>query len=73
VIYHYFTTEVSGGSHYQLFHLKEDPFEQNDLTASKPEELKRLMKSLIVELELQQAVYPKDLTSGAPVKPVLPQ
>ena len=73
VIYHYFPTEVSGGSHYQLFHLKEDPFEQNDLAASKPEELKRLLKSLILELEQQKAVYPKDLTSGASVKPELPQ
>jgi len=72
VIYHYFPTEVSAGSHYQLFHLTEDPFEQNDLAASKPDELMRLMKSLISELELQNAVYPKDLKSGTSVKPVLP-
>ncbi|MCX6858026.1 MAG: sulfatase [Verrucomicrobia bacterium] len=72
VIYHYFPTEVSAGSHYQLFHLKADPFEQTDLAASKPDELKRLMQGLITELDAHKAVYPKDLKSGAVVKPQLP-
>ena len=73
VIYHYFPTEVSGGSHYQLFHLKDDPFEQNDLASSRPEELKRLMQKLVDGLEQQGAVYPVDAVTRAPVKPKIPQ
>ncbi|MEZ5385867.1 MAG: sulfatase-like hydrolase/transferase [Prosthecobacter sp.] len=72
VIYHYFPTEVSGGSHYQLFNLKEDPFEQNDLAKSNPEELKRLMQGLIAGLEAQKAVYPVEKGTTTPVKPVMP-
>ena len=72
VIYHYFPTEVSGGSHYQLFNLKEDPFEQNDLATSNPEELKRLMQGLIAGLEAQKAVYPVEKGTTTPVKPVMP-
>jgi arylsulfatase A-like enzyme len=71
VIYHYFPTEVSGGSHYQLFHLQEDPFEQQDLAASRPQELRRMMEGLIQSLENHQAVYPVD-SQGQPVKPKLP-
>ena len=58
VIYHYFPTEVSGGSHYQLFNLAEDPFEQTDLAASRPEQLRRMMQGLIAALEKHDAVYP---------------
>jgi len=72
VIYHYFPTEVSGGSHYQLFNLKDDPFEQADLAAKKPDELKRLMHGLIAGLEAQNAVYPVDKGGKTPVKPALP-
>ncbi|MFO1486829.1 MAG: sulfatase-like hydrolase/transferase [Verrucomicrobiaceae bacterium] len=72
VIYHYFPTEVSGGSHYQLFNLKDDPFEQNDLAKSNPVELKRLMQGLISGLEAQKAVYPVEKGTTNPVKPQLP-
>lgn len=73
VIYHYFPTEeASGGSHYQLYNLKSDPFEQSDLTKSNPAELKRLMQELIDGLEAQHAVYPMDKETKAPVKPQLP-
>jgi arylsulfatase A-like enzyme len=72
VIYHYFPTEVSGGSHYQLYHLKVDPFEQNDLAKTHPVELKKMMQGLIVGLEAQNAVYPVDKESKAPLKPTLP-
>ena len=71
VIYHYFPTEVSGGSHYQLFDLGSDPFEQNDLAASKPEELKRMMGLLVESLVAHNAVYPIDKDKQV-VKPVVP-
>jgi len=72
VIYHYFPTEVSGGSHYQLFNLKNDPFEQQDLATSHPAELRRLMQDLIQALESQNATYPVDKASRKTVKPLLP-
>ncbi len=71
VIYHYFPSAVSENSHYQLFNLAEDPFEQKNLAAAKPAELRRMMKRLIAALERHQAVYPVDKT-GVPVKPKLP-
>ncbi len=72
VIYHYFPTEVSEGSPYQLFNLKADPFEQTNLATTHPAELQRLMKSLIAALEDHQAVYPVDRITAAPMKPRLP-
>jgi arylsulfatase A-like enzyme len=72
VIYHYFPTAVSGGSHYQLFNLKSDPFEQKDLAAGNPAELKRLMQGLIAAMDQQHAVYPVEKGSSTPVRPQLP-
>jgi arylsulfatase A-like enzyme len=72
VIYHYFPSAVSAGSHYQLFNLADDPFEQHDLAATRPVELRRMMQGLISGLERQNALYPVDLPSLAPLKPKLP-
>jgi arylsulfatase A-like enzyme len=73
VIYHYFPKdEVSGGSHYQLFNLADDPFEQNDLAAREPKQLRRLMEKLIAGLSTQSALYPVDKQGGTPVPPILP-
>ena len=72
VIYHYFPSEVSEGSHYQLFNLGDDPFEQKNLAASHPTELRRLMQGLIAGLEKQNAVYPIDKEGATPLKPILP-
>ncbi|MDP1589070.1 MAG: sulfatase-like hydrolase/transferase [Prosthecobacter sp.] len=72
VIYHYFPTEVSSGSHYQLYNLRADPFEQNDLTQTHPAELKKMMQGLIAGLESQNAVYPVEKGTQTTVKPKLP-
>jgi arylsulfatase A-like enzyme len=72
VIYHYFPTEVSGGSHYQLFNLTADPFEQHDLAPTRPGELKRLMQGLVAELERQHAVYPVEKDGLTRAKPKMP-
>ena len=72
VIYHYFPSEVSENSHYQLFNLKSDPFEQKNLAATEPAALERLMQGLIAGLEKQGAVYPVDKDTKQPVKPKLP-
>ncbi len=72
VIYHYFPSEVSEDSRYQLFNLKADPFEQRNLAASEPAELRRMMQGLIAGLERHGAVYPTENGGGTPVKPQLP-
>jgi arylsulfatase A-like enzyme len=72
VIYHYFPSAVSEGSHFQLFNLAEDPFEQKNLATSHPVELRRLMQELIAGLEKQSAVYPVGEDKTTPVKPTLP-
>ncbi len=72
VVYHYFPNEASQGLHYQLFNLADDPFEQRDLAASHPDDLRRMMKRLIAALEAHDALYPVDANSGMPQKPVMP-
>jgi len=72
VIYHYIPSAQSENSHYQLFNLKTDPFEQNNLAATETRELRRMMQGLIAALEQHRAVYPVDQTGGAPLKPLLP-
>jgi arylsulfatase A-like enzyme len=72
VIYHYFPSATSEGSHYQLFQLRSDPFEQTNLAESRPEELSRMMRSMIEELQASDALYPVD-SNRQPVLPQLPQ
>ncbi len=71
VIYHYFPSAVSEGSHYQLFNLAEDPFEQSNLATKSPDELARMMKRLISALANHDAVYPRS-DDGLPLKPKMP-
>ena len=72
VIYHYLPSKVSEDSHYQLYNLADDPFEQKNLAASRPDDLRRMMQSLIAGLEKQNAVYPVDKDGTTPLKPKLP-
>ncbi len=72
VVYHYFPSEASGGSHYQLFNLTDDPFEQTDLASSRPAELRSMMQALIDSLEEHQARYPVEDDGQTPRRPRLP-
>ena len=56
---------------YQLYNLKNDPTESNDLASSQPKELIRMMKSMMAELTNQNAQYPIN-EQGKTLKPVLP-
>jgi hypothetical protein len=64
--------KVSGHSHYQLFQLADDPFEQQYLAATQPDQLRRMMQRLTASLEQHQAVYPVDQDGTTPLKPKLP-
>jgi arylsulfatase A-like enzyme len=72
LIYHYFPTQVSGNSHYQLFHLSQDPAEQNDLATSHPDQLRPMVEELQRQLAFHSARYPIDIETGKPVIPVVP-
>jgi arylsulfatase A-like enzyme len=70
VIYHYFPSPASENSHYQLYNLAQDPFEQKNLATSKPVKLRRMMTDLVAALESHQAVYP--VQDSKAQKPVVP-
>jgi arylsulfatase A-like enzyme len=73
VIYHYFPSKASEGSHYQLYNLADDPFEQNNLAVSKPDRLHVMMQGLIAGMEQHDALYPVDKKdSTTPLQPKLP-
>jgi len=79
VIYHYLPQArthgdffQSGGACYQLFNLKADPFEQNDLAATEPVHLRRMMEGLIAQTEASQARYPVAHDGKTRLKPRLP-
>jgi arylsulfatase A-like enzyme len=71
VVYHYYPSKASEDSHYQLFHLVKDPFEQSNLAKTEPEQLRTMMKSLVASLEHHKAVYPVD-KDKKPLKPLMP-
>lgn len=56
VIYHY---PIQQQPRYELFNLKEDPFEANDLADKNPKQLKTMMKALADELKNKKALYPE--------------
>ncbi len=72
VIYHFFPSKASEDSHYQLFNLAADPFEQQNLAAAQPAELRRMMQGLSASLEQHHALYPVDKDGVTPLKPKLP-
>jgi arylsulfatase A-like enzyme len=72
VVYHYVPSEQSEGSRYQLYHLKDDPFEQKNLADADPEELGRMMRGLVAALEKHQALYPVDKDGTTVMKPQVP-
>ncbi len=73
VIYHYFPSEASEGSHYQLYNLADDPFESTSLTSSRPDKLREMMQRLAASLEHHEAQYPTaSEDSREPVRPTIP-
>lgn len=77
-IYHALPQEPThGGSlqspdgHYELFDLRDDPFEQHNLAESKPLVLRRMMTEMLAQLQSMNAVYPVD-AGGEPLLPQVP-
>jgi arylsulfatase A-like enzyme len=57
VIYYY---QIDGKPRYELFNLKEDPYETNDMADKNPGQLKRMMQILADEMENKEANYPEN-------------
>ena len=73
VIYHFFPSDASEGSHYQLYNLADDPFESNNLASTKPDQLRRMMLELTASLKEHNALYPVTTINGSmPAEPILP-
>ncbi len=73
VIYHFYPSPQSDGSHYQLFNLATDPFEQSNLADKEPKRLKSMMQQLVAEMDRHDAQTPVDKADGkTPLKPQLP-
>lgn len=70
VVFHAVPGKPSEGKVNQLFNLKDDPFEQNDLAEKNPAELRRMLTGLAAELERLGAQYPEK--DGVKLKPVIP-
>ncbi|WP_240928325.1 sulfatase [Thalassoroseus pseudoceratinae] len=73
VIYHYRPSKASDDSHYQLYNLAKDPFEQTNLAESRPQQLKAMMQKLIASLDAHDALMPVATMDGTePLKPKMP-
>ena len=66
VIYHYPVPTKGSKSkspatknEYELYNLKDDPYEKSNLAESHPDELKLMMTALIKDLEAKKALYPQ--------------
>ena len=72
IIYHYFPSEVSGNSHYELYNLADDPFESTNLASERPDVLREQMQRLIASLVDHDALYPVEESGSDPRRPSLP-
>jgi len=59
LIYHY-NPKNPAKAHCELFHLKNDPYEQKDLSSSNPEKLSALKKAMLNQLKEEGALFPAD-------------
>jgi arylsulfatase A-like enzyme len=69
LVYHYHPE--SNQPSYELFHLKDDPFESKNLADTQPERLKAMMQALTNELADKQALFPEK--DNHPLKLIIPK
>lgn len=56
---------------WELYHLKDDPFEKTNLVGRRPDLARQLAKKMIEKLDSQNARYPVEIKTGEPVRPDL--
>ncbi|MBT8045270.1 MAG: sulfatase-like hydrolase/transferase [Verrucomicrobiae bacterium] len=55
---------------YELFNLKQDPFEQTNVASAQPDKLRSMMNALVKNLQQKKALMPEK--NGKPILPVVP-
>lgn len=68
IIYHY---QVKDQPHYELFNLKLDPFENNNVADKNTEQLNIMMKALSDEMKSKKALYPEN--GKQPLELIMPK
>ena len=58
-------------SKYELYYLKDDPYEKTNLADQKPNKLKIIVKQMMAQLDVEGAQYALD-SSKKELRPVLP-
>jgi hypothetical protein len=58
-------------SHYELFNLKQDFAESQNLSRQNPEKLGSMMRAMVAQLQAEDALYPVD-ANGNELLPVIP-
>jgi len=71
LVYHYYPKLNKQSSHYELFNLKDDFAESQNLADSNPEKLYAMVQAMIAQLEAEEALYPVD-ADGNELHPILP-
>jgi len=71
VICHYFPGRNPAMARYELFNLRDDPFEKQNRAEAEPAVLRRMMAAMVAELEARSALYPVD-RDGNERRPVVP-
>ena len=72
VIYHYLPNMNPAKTQYELFNLKDDPFENVNVAEEQPQVLKRMMREMVEQLQAEGALYPVD-QEGNELRPQVPQ
>lgn len=70
LVYHYYPKMNKQKSHYELFNLKDDFTESQNVAHSNPEKLHAMVQAMIEQLEAEEALYPVD-ADGNDLHPVL--
>lgn len=71
LIYHY-NPESPAAPGYELYNLKNDPTEANNLAPTAKNKLATMVKEMSARLEAEDALYPED-AAGKALKPVVPE
>lgn len=72
LIYHYYPQKNPAKTRYELFNLKDDPYEKNNLADTETNKVKRLVNAMVKQLDEEGALYPVD-KEGNVLKPVMPE
>ena len=71
LVYHYYPKMNKQESHYELFNLKDDFSESQNLAKQNPEKLKSMVQAMVAQLTAEGALFPVD-ESGNELHPIIP-